>query len=402
MASAITAASPRPAAPAAMQETNKATAPNDSPSSSADSSPAPAKSRPSFLVIFSACLVLLGAGGPLLLRVYFVHGGSRLWLSATLQISGWPLLLPPLCVSLYRSRRHGIRNLLLPRRLAGAAAVLGGLYAVSCFVYGLGSQALPLSTSSLLLATQLAFTAVFAFLFVGLRFTPFSANAVVLLTIGPAVLGVGPNSGKLPGQSSKAYWTGFCEAIAAAALAGLVIPLVEVATAKYGRRTGPAARDPPPYTTVMQMQAVMGIAGTAVCVLGMAIKGDFQAVPNEAAAFGLGSTKYYLVLVWDAVSWQLLNLGIMGLITCASSLLAGIMIAVLLPLSQVLAVIFLHEKFDGTKGIALVLSLWGFASYLYGEKAAKKKAEAQKMMMMREQEMALAQKTADVESAVAP
>jgi hypothetical protein len=125
----------------------------------------------------------------------------------------------------------------------------------------------------------------------------------------------------------------------------------------------------------------------------MAIKGDFQAMPNEAAAFGLGKTNYYLVLIWDAVSWQLLNLGIMGLISCASSLLAGIMIAVLLPLSQVLSVIFLHEKFNGPKAIALVLSLWGFASYLYGEKMQKKR-EAQKIV-----EQQLAKKTEDLESA---
>jgi hypothetical protein len=102
-----------------------------------------------------------------------------------------------------------------------------------------------------------------------------------------------------------------------------------------------------------------------VCLLGMAIKSDFQALPKEAAEFGLGKTNYYLVLIWDAVSWQLLNLGIMGLIACASSLLAGIMIAVLLPLSEVLAVIFLHEKFDGPKGIALVLSLSGALRLIY-------------------------------------
>jgi drug/metabolite transporter (DMT)-like permease len=378
-----------------MQETgsNKASS-STSPDCTTTAAPAPVRYRPSLLVIFSACLVLMGAGGPLLLRVYFVHGGKRLFLSAMLQISGWPLLLPPICFSLFRSRRHGVANLLLPPRLAGAAAILGAFYAVSCFVYGLGSEALPLSTSSLLLATQLAFTAVYAFIFSGLRFTPFSANAVVLLTIGPAVLGVGPGAGKVAGESSRAYWTGFCEAIAAAALAGLVLPLVEVAMARYGRRTGPAARVPPPYVTVMQMQAVMGAAGTVVCLLGMAIKSDFQALPSEAATFGLGKTNYYLVLIWDAVSWQLLNLGIMGLITCASSLLAGIMIAVLLPLSQVLSVIFLHEKFDGPKGIALVLSLWGFASYLYGEKVQKKR-EAQKM----EQQLALAKKTGDLESA---
>ncbi|CAM0871821.1 unnamed protein product [Alopecurus aequalis] len=352
----------------------------------------PARYRPSPLVIFSACLVLIGAGGPLLLRVYFVHGGQRLWLSALLQISGWPLLLPPMCVSLFRGRRHGIANLLLPPRLVGAAAVLGALYAISCYVYGMGSQALPLSTSSLLQATQLAFTAIFAFVFVGLRFTPFSANAVLLLTIGPAVLGVGPGSGKPAGEPSKTYWVGFCESIAAAALAGLVLPLVEVAMERYSRRSGPTARVPPPYCTVMQMQAVMGAAGTMVCLLGMAIKSDFGAMRSEAAAFGLGGTNYYLVLVWDAVSWQLLNLGIMGLIACASSLLAGIMIAMLLPLSELLAVIFLHEKFDGPKGIALVLSLWGFASYLYGEKAQKKR-EAQKS------EQQVAKKTRDLELA---
>ncbi|KAM3315834.1 hypothetical protein ACQJBY_034143 [Aegilops geniculata] len=379
----------------AMQEAAK-TPTASPPCAMAASTASPARYRPSLLVIFSACLVLIGAGGPLLLRVYFVHGGQRLWLSALLQISGWPLLLPPLCVSLFRGRRHGIANLLLPLRLVGAAAVLGSLYAVSCFVYAMGSQALPLSTSSLLLATQLAFTAVFAFLFVGLRFTPFSANAVMLLIIGPAVLGVGPGSGKPAGEPSKTYWTGFCEGIAAAALAGLVLPLVEVAMERYGRRTGPAARTPPPYSTVMQMQAVMGAAGTIVCLLGMAIKSDFGALRSEAAAFGLGETNYYLVLVWDAVSWQLLNLGIMGLITCASSLLAGIMIAVLLPLSEILAVLFLHEKFDGPKGIALVLSLWGFASYMYGEKVQQKKAAAQKNQLLLQQ---MARKTGDLELA---
>ena len=370
------------------------------PPTSSSTPPSLTRYWPSPLVIFSACLVLLGAGGPLLLRVYFVHGGRRLWLSTTSPLSGWPLLVPPICVSLFRSSKEGIANRLLPARLAGAVALLGGLFAVACFVYSLGAQALPVSTSSLLLASQLAFNAVFAFLFAGLRFTPFSTNAVVLLTVGPAVLGVGPSSGeKLAGEgSATSYWTGFFECVASAALLGLVLPLVEVAMSRYGRRSGhagAAARVPSSYATVMQIQAVMGAAGTTVCLAGMAIAEDFQAIPREAAAFGLGGTNYYLLLVFGSVAWQLSNLGIMGLIVCSSSLLAGIMIAVLLPLSQVLSVIFLHEKFDGPKGIALVLSLWGFASYLYGEKVQKKR-EAQKMM---EQQLASAKKTGDLESA---
>ncbi|KAL6867704.1 hypothetical protein ACP4OV_015728 [Aristida adscensionis] len=311
------------------------------------------------LVMLSACLVVLGAGGPLHLRVYFVHGGRRLWLSTMMQLSGCQLL---------------------PPRLAGAVAALGGFFAVACYVYSRGAQALPVSTSSLLLATQLSFNAVFAFLLVGLRFTPFSANAVVLLTVGPAVLGVGPSSGKPAGEDSGAYWTGFFEAISAAAMFGVGLPLMEVATSRYGRRrsepaaaAAAAARKPPPYVMVMQIQAVMGAAGTAVCLVGMAVTGDFQAMRGEAAGFGLGGRSgYYLVFALQAVSWQLFNLGVMGLVICASSLLAGVMIAVLLPLSEILAVILLHERFDGTKGIALVLSLWGFVSYLYGESAQKK------------------------------
>jgi len=336
--------------------------------------------------MLSACLALLGAGGSLLIRVYFVHGGQRLWLSTMIQVSGWPLLLLPLYFTLLLlSRRDGgssIADRLLPPRLDGAAAVLGVLYAAACFAYSLGLQALPLSTSSLLLATQLAFNAIAAVLFAGLRFTPFSANAVVLLTVGPAALGVGPSSGeKLAGEgSATSYWTGFFECVASAALLGLVLPLVEVAMSRYGRRSGhagAAARVPSSYATVMQIQAVMGVAGTTVCLAGMAIAEDFQAIPREAAAFGLGGTNYYLLLVFGSVAWQLSNLGIMGLIVCSSSLLAGIMIALVLPLSEVLAVVFLHEEFDGVKGIALVLSLWGFISYHYGE-SAQKTAEARR------------------------
>nr|CAB3501782.1 unnamed protein product [Digitaria exilis] len=339
-------------------------------------------------VLLSACLVLLGAGGSLLIRLYFVHGGQRLWLSTMIQVSGWPLLLPPLLsVSLLlRSRSHGgataADHLLLPNRLAGAVAVLGAFFAVACFAYSLGSQALPLSTSSLLQATQLTFTAVSAFVFAGLRFTPFSLNAVVLLTAGPAILGVLPSSsssGKNPaaGEGSSVtanWWTGFFECMASAALFGLVLPLVEVAMCKYGRRRSGRGRAAataravsPSYATVMKIQVVMGAAGTVVCLVGMAMAEDFQAIPREAAMFGLGEINYYFLLISGAVLWQLSNLGIMGLIICSSPLLAGIMIALVLPLSELLAVVFLHEKFDGVKGIALVLSLWGFVSYLYGE-----------------------------------
>ncbi|KAI3913331.1 hypothetical protein MKW92_005625, partial [Papaver armeniacum] len=46
--------------------------------------------------IFSQQWVFIG--GPLLLRVYFLHGGSRKWLSSALQTAGFPILLLPLTI----------------------------------------------------------------------------------------------------------------------------------------------------------------------------------------------------------------------------------------------------------------------------------------------------------------
>ena len=102
-----------------------------------------------------------------------------------------------------------------------------------------------------------------------------------------------------------------------------------------------------------------------------------QVIPREAREFELGETKYYVVAIWSAIIWQCFFLGAIGVIFCASSLLSGIVITVLLPVTEILAVIFYKEKFQAEKGVALALSLWGFVSYFYGEiKQTKKKKPA--------------------------
>lgn len=74
--------------------------------------------------------------------------------------------------------------------------------------------------------------------------------------------------------------------------------------------------------------------------------------------------------------WQFFFLGAIGVIFCASSLLSGIIIVAFLPVTEVLAVIVYKESFQAEKGVALVLSLWGFVSYFYGEiKESRKNKE---------------------------
>lgn len=98
-----------------------------------------------------------------------------------------------------------------------------------------------------------------------------------------------------------------------------------------------------------------------------------QAIIREAKAYELGETKYYVVAVFSAIIWQGFFLGAIGVIFYSSSLLSATIITVLLPVTEVLAVIFYHEKFQAEKGISLFLSLWGFISYMLGEIKQNKK-----------------------------
>lgn len=103
-----------------------------------------------------------------------------------------------------------------------------------------------------------------------------------------------------------------------------------------------------------------------------------QAIPREAREFGLGGQPgYYLLLGSSVLVYQCFFLGTIGAIFFGSALLAGVVMTVLIPVTEVLAVMLFHEPFSGTKGVALALSLWGFVSYFYGEVRKANKANRQ-------------------------
>ncbi|KAL5201900.1 hypothetical protein ABZP36_036254 [Zizania latifolia] len=339
--------------------------------------------RNPLLVVNFILMVVGSACGPLLLRAYFLRGGASKWLSSLIQTAGWPLLLVPLCFS-YRSRRRREEDvnggsggggmvaplfLMTPRLLAASAAV-GLMTGLDDLLYAFGLAYLPVSTSSILNSTQLAFTAAFALLLVRQRFTEFSVNAVVLLSVGAAMLGMNAGGDRQAGVSWAQYCTGFAMTLGAAALYGLVLPVMELSQARHAARAGAGAVT---YTLVMEMQLVIGFVATAFSAAGMLVNNDFHAIPGEAREFGLGQAGYYLLLAWSAAMYQCFFLGTIGAIFYGSALLAGVVMTVLIPVTEVLAVMFFHEPFNGTKGVALALSLWGFVSYFYGELRATTK-----------------------------
>lgn len=49
----------------------------------------------------------------------------------------------------------------------------------------------------------------------------------------------------------------------------------------------------------------------------------------------------------------------------ASSLFSNVISTLGLPIVPIFSVIFFHDKLDGVKIVAMLLSLWGFVSYIY-------------------------------------
>lgn len=100
------------------------------------------------------------------------------------------------------------------------------------------------------------------------KFTPFSLNAVALLTVGSVILGLHRNSDRPANVTNGKYIMGFILTLGTAALYGLVLPLIELTYMK--------AKQVVTYTLVMEMQVIMGFFATLFCVVGMLINHDFQ------------------------------------------------------------------------------------------------------------------------------
>ncbi|KAE9458884.1 hypothetical protein C3L33_09215, partial [Rhododendron williamsianum] len=231
------------------------------------------------LLLLNAIFLTIGAcGGPMVMRLYFIHGGNRVWLPSWLVTGGWPINFIPLLVTYFlRRRKEGpaAKLYFMGRPVFVAATVIGILTGLDNYLYAYGIAYLPVSTSSLVLASQLAFTAVFAFLLVKQKFTPYSINAIALLTIGAGVLALHSSSDRPDGESSKEYFMGFFMTVAAAVLYGFILPLVEMTYKK--------ARQALTYTLVLEIQVVMCFFATVFCTIGMAFNKDFKGMGQTTA-----------------------------------------------------------------------------------------------------------------------
>ncbi|KAL6601581.1 hypothetical protein ACP70R_044801 [Stipagrostis hirtigluma subsp. patula] len=314
------------------------------------------------LALSSGAMLTAFPASSLLSRLYYTDGGQSKWILSWAAVAGWPL--PAL--------------LLLPLYLLGKASptplsatlcfwylLLGLLSAADNLMYAWAYAYLPASTASLVAASSLAFSALFGRAIAKNRLTLSSLNAVVVITAGVAIVALDSGSDRPAGVTARQYALGFVLDVLGSALHGLIFALSELVFARVlGRRS---------FHVVLEQQAAVSLCAFAFTSAGLAAAEGFPAMRREAAGFrGGGEGAYANVMVWTAVTFQLGVLGGTGVLFLASTVLAGVLNAVRVPLTSVAAVIWFHDPMSGFKILALLITVWGFASYMVGHSTVKK------------------------------
>jgi len=318
-------------------------------------------------------MVLCGTTVATLLgRLYYNSGGNSKWMATLTQSGGSPLLLVPLLMTPPPPAEE-FRP--AASKLWPIYAGIGVLIGFDNLMYSYALQYLPVSTFSLVAASQLAFNAITSRLINAQRFTALIANSVMVLTFSAALLGVGSSDdgdSSSGGAPHSKYPVGFLLVLAASAAFALILSLFEATFERVIR-----ART---LRWVLAMQMNTNLVASAVSVAGLLASGDWRTIPAEMAAFRDGRARYVLTLVGTAVSWQAAAVGMVRLIARVSSLFANVTGTLALPLVPVFAVALFGDRMTGIKIVAMLMAVWGFLSYAYqhyvdGRRAENGKAE---------------------------
>ncbi|XP_044493828.1 probable purine permease 11 [Mangifera indica] len=322
-----------------------------------------------FLLVGQTAATLLG-------RLYYDKGGNSKWMATFVQSAGFPILFPVLFFfsSSTKSNNPSVNSSFTTNpklsTLLLLYAAFGLLLVGDNLMYSYGLLYLPVSTYSLLCATQLAFNALFSYFLNSQKFTSYILNCLVLLTISASLLAVNADSENTTSISRGKYVIGFLCTLGASATYSLYLSLLQLSFEKVIKRET--------FSVVLDMQMYPSFVATCGCVVGLFASREWQGLSKEMKEFEEGKVSYLMTLTWTAVTWQISSVGLLGLIFEVSSLFSNVISTLALPIVPIFAVIFFHDKMQGVKVIAMLLAIWGFASYIYQHYLDDLKSEANK------------------------
>ncbi|KAL0340327.1 UNVERIFIED_CONTAM: putative purine permease 5 [Sesamum radiatum] len=291
----------------------------------------------------------------LLSRVYYSNGGASKWIISWVAVAGWPI---PALVLIPTYSILGVFPTPLNLKLVLSYVALGFLSAADNLMYAYGYAYLPASTASLLGSTSLVFTAFFGYLLVKNKINGSTINATFVITAAMAIIALDSDSDRYGNVTDSQYIMGFIWNILGSLLHGLIFALSELVFIKYlGRRS---------FHVVLEQQVMVSLFGFLFTTIGLIVSKDYELMASEAKTFKGGRSSYLSVLIWGVVSFQVGILGGTAVLFLASTVLAGVLNSIRVPLTSIAAVILLHDLMSGFKILSVIITFWGFASYIYG------------------------------------
>ncbi|WCJ33287.1 purine permease 4 [Euphorbia peplus] len=308
-----------------------------------------------FLLIINYIFLFVGSvSSSLLSKFYFIHKGSSRWVSTWVQSAGFPLLLIPIFILKCTHKRQPFSS--FTPKLLILSILVGLMLGLNNLLFSWGNSYLPVSTSSILLSTQLIFNLILSVIIVKQKITFQNLNCVILLTLSSLLLAFTSSHDKPQSLTKTKYFIGFFCTIGAGLLFALYLPIMEkIYKSVYT------------YEMVMEMQIVMEIAATGLATIGMTTDGGFSEMVRESkVVFDIGEKWYWVAVFGNVVTWQLCFMGTAGLVFLTSSLTGGISMTALLAMNVLGGVFVYGDEFGGVKVVSTLLCGWGFSSYVYG------------------------------------
>ncbi|PHT55663.1 hypothetical protein CQW23_04149 [Capsicum baccatum] len=312
---------------------------------------------------FHSIMVLICLSVATLLgELYYKEGGKSTWMNSLIQTVGFPVLLPIIFMKNKGSQvdtRHSNNKNPSVWMFLFVYVFLGFLLGGSSMLNAVGLLHLPVSTFSLISASQLGFNTLFSYFLNAQKITAYIANSIILLTISSILLVFQPDDSSSGGSSKgKGYvLVGFiCTLFGAAGYALLLSSTERIFRNIMKKRT---------MKEVMNVVIWQSFFATLMMLIGLFASGEWKWIRSEMHEYKLGKVSYIMTLVWNALSWQIYTIGLLSLIMKVSALFANVITTLSVPLIPVLAVIVFHEKMSGVKVVSMILAIWGFLSYGY-------------------------------------
>ncbi|KAL1217667.1 Purine permease 14 [Cardamine amara subsp. amara] len=335
-------------------------------------------------IIISIIFVIVGQSIAKLLENFYYDQINRseydesrqndgVWTQALLQTVGFPLLLLPFIIFITKNKRSRHQQPPITsdqihyKSLAVIYICIGIIMAVQGRLAAMGKLEIPFGVFTLIYTTQLFFTPIFAAFINKIKFNRWVVISVILAIITGA-LTLSSSFGGEPDEAEENYARGAWAALFAALCFSLLLCNIQNVFDSYIFKRTELTTRKPSFASVFEVLIFSSLVATIISIVGLLIAGEQDDLKREMNEFSKGKGSYRMVMVGQAVSWQIYWVGIVGLVFSVSSVLSNVISVITWPIVSVLVVIFFNfmdDDIDVLKGVALITAVLSAVAYFF-------------------------------------